>query len=136
MGELTRLDGWERLLAEAVEQARSTPFQWGVNDCACWAFDLRARITGGEDVAAQWRGRYRTAEGSLRVLRRLGWVDIEAMGRSLLGEPLLSVLMAQRGDIVLMEQGFGICIGARAVGMCEAGLAWAPLSACRLGWRV
>lgn len=131
-----RTCGWELVLAEAVETARSTPFQWGVTDCACWAFDLRARITGGEDVAAQWRGRYRTAEGSLRVMRRLGWPDIEAMGRALLGDPLPAVLMAQRGDLVLMDQGFGVCIGARAVGMGEAGLGWAPLSACRMGWRV
>lgn len=135
-GQMTRLDGWERVLVEAVETARSTPFQWGVTDCACWAFEVRARLTGGEDVAAQWRGRYRTATGSLRVMRRLGWADIEAMGRALLGEPLPTVLMAQRGDLVLMDQGFGVVIGAQAVGMGEAGLGVAPITAGRLGWRV
>ena len=136
MGAMTRVEGWERLLAEAVETARSTPFEWGVNDCALWAAEVRARITDGEDVAAEWRGRYATALGAQRLMRRQGWADMGAMGRALLGEPLPSVLMAQRGDVVLMAQGFGICIGAQAVGMGEGGLGVARLSECQMGWRV
>jgi hypothetical protein len=136
MGDVTRIDGWERLLAEAVETARSTPFQWGVTDCACWAFDVRARLTGGEDVAARWRGRYTSAAGSVRIMRSLGWSNIEAMGRALLGAPLPAVLLAQRGDLVLMEKGFGVCLGAQAVGMGEAGLGWAAMPSCRMAWRV
>lgn len=131
-----RVDGWERLLAERVEKARSTPFQWGVHDCACWAFDVRAALTGGADEAARWRGRYSTAAGSVKTMRKLGWASMEAMGRALLGEPLPTVLMAQRGDIVLMNSGFGVVVGAQALGMAEGGLGAVQLSACDMGWRV
>lgn len=140
-----RLPGWELRLAEAIEAARDQPFRWGVHDCAIWAFDLRRDLTGGDDVAALWRGRYRTARGAHRVMRRLGWSSLEAAGRDLLGEPLASVRLAQRGDLVLANTGlgFGVCLGARAAGIapvngpCDpGGLILVPMSACALAWRV
>lgn len=136
VGVQVRVDGWEQLLSERVETARSTPFKWGIHDCACWAFDVRAALTGGADEAARWRGRYSSAAGSVKTMRKLGWASMEAMGRALLGEPLPTVLLAQRGDIVLMNTGFGIVVGAQAVGMAEGGLAAAPLTLCQMGWRV
>lgn len=133
-----RLPGWERRLVAAVEAARDQPFCWGRHDCATFAFDLRRDIAGGYDVAALWRGRYRTARGSVRVMRRLGWSSLEAAGRALLSEPLHSVHLAQRGDLVLANTGlgFGICLGARAAGIAPEGLLLVPLSSCALAWRV
>ena len=132
-----RLPGWELRLAAAVEGARGRSFQWGQHDCALWAFDLRHDLTGGDDTAQLWRGRYRTARGAVRVMRRLGWLSLKAAGRDLLGEPLPSVHLAQRGDLVLAETGlgFGICLGARAAGIAPSGLVLVPLSACALAWR-
>lgn len=134
----TRRPGWERILAEAIDAARARSFHWGHHDCATFAFDLRREIAGGHDVAALWRGRYRTARGAVRVMRRLGWPSLEAAGRALLGEPLASVHLAQRGDLVLADTGlgFGICLGARAAGIAPSGLVFVPLSACALAWRV
>jgi hypothetical protein len=62
-------------------------------------------LTGGEDVAALWRGLYTTALGGARVMRRLGWSSLEEMGHTLLGEPRPAVLLAARGDIVLANTG-------------------------------
>lgn len=95
-------------------------------------------LTGGEDIAALWRGRYTTALGGARVMRRLGWASLEEMGRALLGEPRLAVLLARRGDIVLADTGlgFGICNGAMAVGMAPQGLVTVPLTSCRLAWPI
>ena len=134
----TRLPGWEGILAEAIEAARDRSFRWGRHDCATFAFDLRRTLAGGPDVAALWRGRYRTARGAVRVMRRLGWQSLEAAGRDLLGAPLPSVQQAQRGDLVLANTGlgFGICLGARAAGIAPAGLVLVPISACALAWRV
>lgn len=133
-----RIPGWERHLAEAVEAARDRPFRWGRHDCAIWAFDLRRALAGGHDVAALWRGRYTTARGAVRVMRRLGWSSLEAAGRELLGAPLPSVQHAQRGDLVLADTGlgFGICLGARAAGIAPSGLILVPITACALAWRV
>ena len=135
---MPRVETWERLLAAAIDTARAKPFVWGVHDCPTFAFEVRMILTGGEDVAALWRGRYTTALGGARVMRRLGWASLEEMGRTLLGEPKQSVLLAQRGDIVLADTGFGfgICTGASAVGMALEGLVTVPLTSCRLAWLI
>lgn len=135
---LPRVDHWEHLLAAAIDTARARPFVWGVHDCPTFAFETRMILTGGEDIAALWRGRYTTALGGARVMRRLGWASLEEMGRSLLGEPRPSVLLAKRGDIVLADTGlgFGICTGASAVGMAPEGLVTVPLTYCRLAWPI
>ncbi|MBO6886226.1 MAG: hypothetical protein JJ869_22005 [Marivita sp.] len=134
---MARVEHWERLLAAAIDTARAKPFVWGVHDCPTFAFETRMILTGGEDIAAIWRGRYTTALGGARVMRRLGWASLEDMGGALLGEPKQSVLLAQRGDIVLSDTGlgFGICTGASAVGMAPEGLVTVPLTACRRAWR-
>ena len=135
---LPRVEHWERLLAAAIETARTKPFAWGQHDCPTFAFETRTALTGGEDVAALWRGRYSTALGGQRVMRRLGWTSLEEMGRALLGDPRASVLLAGRGDIALADTGlgFGICVGASAVGMAPEGLVTVPLTSCRLAWAV
>ena len=99
---------------------------------------LKAHAKGGEDIAALWRGRYTTHLGGLRVMRRLGWASVEDMGRALLGEPRATPLLAQRGDIVLTDTGlgFGVVIGATAVGLAPEGLTFAPLTSCRLAWPI
>ena len=133
---MARVDHWERLLTAVIDTARAKPFVWGVHDCPTFAFETRMILTVGEDVAALWRGRYTTALGGERVMRRLGWASLDEMGRSLLGEPRPSVLLAKRGDIVLADTGlgFGICNGASAVGMTPEGLVTVPLTSCRLAW--
>jgi hypothetical protein len=135
---MTRVEHWERLLAAAIDTARAKPFVWGVHDCPTFAFETRMILTNGEDVAALWRGRYTTALGAARVMRRLGWASLEEMACALLGEPHQTVLLAQRGDLVLADTGlgFGICTGASAVGMAPEGLVTVPLTACRRAWRV
>lgn len=133
-----RVENWERLLAEAIETARLRPFAWGQHDCPTFAFETRTALTGGDDVAALWRGRYSTALGGERVMRHLGWTSLEEMGWALLGAPRATVLLAGRGDIVLADTGlgFGLCTGASAVGMAPDGLVAVPLTYCRLAWAV
>ena len=139
MGLLTRVEGWERLLAEAVEEGRQRPFQWGVNDCATWAFDVVARLRGGPSEADAWRGRYSTEAGALRMIRKLGHADMRALIEARLGAALPAVLLAQRGDLALSDDGLGVgvVVGRAVFGMAPgAGLSAQPLTGCVLGWRV
>ena len=133
-----RVPDWERRLVQAVESVRRKPFSWGTHDCATWAFDIRRDLTGGEDIAASWRGRYRTALGAHRVMKRLGWDSLEAAGRDLLGTPLPTVLQAKRGDLVLggPDPAYGICVGARVAFVAPDCLVFISLSDCSLAWRV
>jgi len=135
---MPRIDNWECYLAEAIDVAHAKPFAWGLHDCVTFAFETRMTLTGGADMAALWRGRYSTALGGARVMRRLGWGSLEDMGLALLGAPRETPLLAQRGDIVLADTGlgFGICVGATAAGMAPEGLMTVPLTSCRLAWTI
>ena len=133
---MARVEGWERLLWEAVEDARATPFAWGTHDCATWAFDVRQLLTG-EDAAKAWRGRYRTAKGAARVLRQVLKADSHASAASeILGPPLATPLMAQRGDIVLRSEAFGVCVGTECAYLAPEGLTFRPITETDLAWRV
>lgn len=135
---MPRVDHWERLLAAAIDTARARPFVWSLHDCPTFAFETRALLTAGEDVAALWRGRYSTHLGGLRVMRRLGWASLEEMGHAILGVPRDTPLLAQRGDIVLTDSGlgFGVVIGATAIGLAPEGFCFAALTSCSLAWAV
>jgi hypothetical protein len=123
-------------LAAAVDIASAQPFVWGTRDSPTFAFETRTLLTGGVDLASLWRGKYTTHLGGLRVMRRLGWPSLEAMGRALLGSPLDTPLLARRGDIVLTDSGlcFGVVIGCTAICRAPDGLRFVSLTACRLAW--
>lgn len=138
MGPQMKVTGWESILASAVETARGQDFVWGTHDCATWAFDLRRDLTCGDDTAALWRGRYRTALGATRVMRRLGWASMPEAGVALLGTPLGNVRLAQRGDLVLSPDAtsFGVCLGAQVAFLAPEGLTLRALASCVLAWRI
>lgn len=135
---MRRRQDWDLRLAAAVEAARGRAFAWGAHDCATWAFDTVAEMTGAPSAAAAWRGRYATETGAARVLRRLGNDGLESLVRAELGAPLASVRLARRGDVVLggTPEAVGLCAGPRAVFVGPAGTATLPMAACRLAWRV
>jgi hypothetical protein len=126
-----RPDGWEMRLALAVDAARDKAFVWGVHDCATWAFDVRAAVTGTPRPA--WS--YATEAGGLRWMARQGWKSFDAAATAILGDPV-PVLMAHRGDIVLRENAFGVCLGAQAAFVAPIGLTFIPLRDCGMAWRV
>lgn len=128
--------GWEKTLADRIEAARERPFSWGDHDCATWAFDVVADMTGSPSKADEWRGRYSSALGAARVRKRLGWPKMEDMAAALMGKPLRNILLTQRGDMVFAQEAFGICVGARAAFVGPDGLSLLPLRECRMAWRV
>lgn len=132
-----RIDGWEMAYAGYLQNALAQPFAWGQHDCATFAFDLRCTLTG-QDAAAIWRGKYTTEAGAIRTCRRLFKGDFAKMGHVLLGDPLPTVLLARRGDIVLggTPLGWAVVTGAQVVGLSPAGPVTLPLASCALAWRV
>lgn len=132
-----KIEGWEKLLSDSIEDARGKPFAWGQHDCATWALDVRRALTGGPDLVT-WRGGYTTALGSRRIMRKLGWQDMHALAHDLLGKPRQVLLMAQRGDVVLAgdDPALGVCIGAQAAFVAPEGLTFLPITDCQLAWEV
>lgn len=133
---MARVEGWERLLWEAIEEARAKPFVWGEHDCATWAFDVRRLLTG-QDAASAWRGKYRNGKAAARFLRQgLKMATHSDLATSILGAPLASPLLAQRGDIVLLGDAFGVCVGSDCAYLSPEGLTFRPITETDLAWRV
>ncbi|MBB4620123.1 DUF6950 family protein, partial [Sphingomonas abaci] len=66
-----RYPDWEARLAAYLEPLRARPFAWGRHDCSTFAAGAVEAMTG-VDPMPEFRGRYSTARGSVRALRRFG----------------------------------------------------------------
>ena len=136
-----RRPDWPERLAETVASARERPFAWGRHDCALFAADCVLAMTG-YDPAAPFRGRYSTARGAARSIRRVtGAREIGvAFGDALLGPRLTSPMLAQRGDLVLVPTpegpAFGVVLPLGVMVVAERGLVEYPLTAALVGWRI
>ncbi|WP_417656195.1 DUF6950 family protein [Pseudidiomarina aestuarii] len=122
-----RVKDWPTRLIQLLQQRRTMPFEWGVNDCCLFAADAIEAVTG-EDPAPEFRDRYSTELGSMRVLKREGYESIEAVLRAKLGEPNPRQAPA-RGDIVLVDYMGTLTVGVYfncAWVLSEDGLVQAP----------
>lgn len=101
MLELTRLPDWDRRLARAVDRHAAIPGEWGTADCLLTCADVVDAVTG-IDPAVDIRGRYKTEAGAVRLLRKRGYADVGEALAALF--PVEAVLMAQRGDLGVVER--------------------------------
>ena len=108
---------WHIRLDTFIRENMLTPFEWGKFDCCLFVADAVEAMTG-TDFAAPFRGRYTTATGSARALKKYGSGDVKSTLTSLFGEPLPR-LLAGRGDIVLVNSDYG-----HALGICWGGQIW------------
>lgn len=116
-----------RLTTYLADCARR-PFAEGSHDCALFAAGAVQAMTG-RDIAAEWRGRYISTRGGLRVLRRAGFADHIALAahhfpvthRPRIGD--LAAVPTEQGPALGVVQGLHIYL------LAESGLALVPLSA-------
>lgn len=131
-----RSNNWEDKLHLFIEEKRNVPFKWGENDCCLFCCDWVA-IALGFDPGEQYRGRYSTALGAMRVLREIR--GVEGIATGVLGAPE-PARFASRGDIVSLPtphgDALGVCIGAVAAFAGTDKIMFKPLSVCKLTWRV
>ncbi|WP_294327034.1 hypothetical protein [uncultured Sphingomonas sp.] len=112
---MQRFPDWDARLAAYLEPLRARPFEWGRHDCCTFAAGAVEAMTG-VDPMPEFRGRYSTAIGSARALRRFGAGDLAS---TLDGKfEAIPAPLAQRGDIVMTGGLLGIAWGdfAFAVG--------------------
>jgi hypothetical protein len=115
---MIRHPNWEDRLAGYLEPLRTTPFQWGTNDCCTFAAGAVAAMTG-IDPMAEFRGRYRTKRGAAIALGRIGTGTLSATMDGKL-EPVPPAL-AQRGDVVMIDGGLGVLFGSTVILVGAAG---------------
>lgn len=129
-----RVEGWESLLTEHIEQARYRPFVWGEHDCSLDSADWIRKCTG-VDLGSDWRGHYKTKAGATRAMRKRGFLKPADIAANCLSA--VPVAFARRGDIVLHPNGaLGICNGRASVFVAEDGLLEIPTLSCVRAWRV
>ncbi|KKC24936.1 DUF6950 family protein [Sphingomonas sp. SRS2] len=139
---MTRHHDWETRLGAYLRECRDVPFAWGKHDCCTFVGGAVLAMTGVDHIAA-FRGHYRTARGAARALRRFGRGTLVKTVTSK-AKPI-KVALAQRGDVVLVDDGQGgeavaIVLGAFAVGVGahgdQEGLIKIERAAWRRAWRV
>jgi len=103
-----RLPDWEARLAAYLEPLRLRPFAWGSHDCCLFTAGAVLAMTG-VDPMPEFRGRYSTAIGAERALRRYGAGSLDAtLDTKFAG---VAPALAHRGDIVMAGGLLGICGG-------------------------
>lgn len=144
---MRRFDDWPERLAGFLQAAAGRPFVWGHSDCCLFACDAVRAMTG-EDPAAPFRGRYRSKAGAFAAMRAFvgagGGQGLIADTAERIARDLdcreVGPLEAQRGDVVLTDQGpwqaLGICAGARVAIAGLAGVEYQPLANAVRAWRI
>ena len=130
--------GARKRLIEYVSKAARTPFEWGTHDCALFAAGA-VKAQTGKDPARGLRGRYSTAAGAMKHLRKLGYDRIEDLAAERLEE--ISPAFAQVGDLAVLDGdgeigALGVVQGERIYVLHPDGLALMPLMSARRAFRV
>lgn len=113
-----RKPDWEARIAAYLEPLRLRPFAWGSHDCTTFTAGAVLAMTD-VDPMPEFRGRYSTAIGSLRALRRFG---AGTLARTLDTKfEAVSASLAHRGDIVMSDGLLGICWGRSLIAVGSEG---------------
>lgn len=110
MQALTRRDDWRRRFEEAIDAIKYQPFSWE-RDCAVDLVGGLVQAVTGVDVAAPFRGRYKTAAGALRVMKDAGFSNVADLIATIL--PEIHPSQAGVGDIaaIVDDSAFGFALG-------------------------
>lgn len=105
---MMRHPDWYARLAAYVAQVEAQPFVPGRFDCALFAAGAVEAMTG-VDLAAHWRGRYRSVRGGVRVLRAEGYADHVALAAAHF--EAIPPAMAGIGDLGVVPSDTGHAMG-------------------------
>ncbi|MEL6707607.1 MAG: hypothetical protein AAFP79_04940 [Pseudomonadota bacterium] len=106
-----RIATWDQALSEYIVGKRSEPFIWGANDCCTFAAGAVVAMTGF-DPMAEYRGRYSTAIGSARALKRIGNTTLEGAWDAKFTP--VPIGQAERGDLAFADECVGVIVGGFA----------------------
>lgn len=131
---LVRHADWPQRLALFVEQRRATPFAWGAQDCCTFACDAVVHMTGADPMASLRH--IATATAARRLLKR---IPLPILAAQHLG-PMQTTAMAQRGDLLLLEQRgqhlLGVCLGHQWAAPGHHGLVFGPMDGALGAWPI
>jgi hypothetical protein len=143
---------WQELLHGYFLRRQNETFQWGTMDCCLFACDAVRELTD-VDLATDFRGQYDSLLSAVRVMKK--FVGEEASDQDvhlveLVAEKIAAiqcieevpVLMAQRGDVLLLDSPLGKGLGILGLRGTHAhcagpdGVVDVPLQECLRAWRI
>ena len=132
---------WEDRLHDYLAALAGATFVWGQIDCCTFAAGAVEAVTGVDPIP-EFRGRYTTARGSVRALRKWGSGTLEATIAAKFEDRPLA--FAHRGDLVMIDGllgvSIGVAVGADALFVGDEdgapGLVRFPRAAWRRCWKV
>jgi hypothetical protein len=143
---MTRVQGWEGLFGCYVQTFAGARFAYGTHDCTMFVCD-GVRVMTGVDLADGFRGKYSSAAGALKVIRKYvgtPQATLEQLAEAIAakhGIAEVPVLMAQRGDVLLLSTPDGPALGLlsldgwHVLAAAPKGLTRTPLQDCLRAWR-
>lgn len=112
---MQRRPDWYTRYVAFIEEMRQEPFVWGTADCGpAWVGRAVEVITDQPNPAAEYIGKYKTARGALRLMRKLGYKDLREAASIMLDRPYQHPSRGAIGDIALIKSedgGFGYSFG-------------------------
>jgi hypothetical protein len=103
-----RLPDWKSRLIDYLNDVDGKPYALGTHDCALFAAGAVATMTG-DDMAAPFRGRYRTLKGGLSRIRKAGFDDHIALAQSRFAQ--VHPAYVAPGDLAVVDTGDGPALG-------------------------
>jgi len=93
--QLARSQNWPVWLAAYLESRRNQDFKWGYHDCCIFAADWVRKSTG-YDPAKDFRRKYRSEAGALKILKKKN--GVRGLADNVF--PRVKLAFAKRGDLV------------------------------------
>ena len=134
--KLTRARDWRARLSSLIEQRRRVPYTEEAN-CALFMADAVLAMTG-EDLAAPFRGKFKTIAEGDALLKASGFADLPSYLAAQFEE--INPVFARVGDVMLfaVDQGWagGIVNGERVTLLGLKGLGTMPRGQGKRAFRV
>ena len=105
--------GWETRLEEHIEAHRYKKFRWGQNDCVTFSLTSMNKITqmpAFECYTPRWKNK----REAVMLLKKAGvrsWIEIIELHLEKNGLWKIPTLMAQRGDLAIIDTDQGLGVG-------------------------
>lgn len=134
-----RLPMWEGNLAALVMERLRTPFAWGRNDCVTFAADAVQAMTGIDPIASI-RGTWHDEVSARRALGHFCGATDTVQAMTIMAQrmawPVVSSLLARRGDIVVIGGRLAVLIGNGAATPGNQGLVVEQPEPGALAWSI
>lgn len=136
----SRRSNWPEKLTLFLMEKRQQPFDWATNNCAFFACDWIAILTGF-DPARPFRRCVKSALSAERAFASEGGVEGIATRICVeQGWPECPVSHARRGDVAVVDTehgpALGVVVGSQTAHAGPHGIVYLPLAGARRAWRI